>query len=554
MIYAVDWGDFPTWISAMGAVFALVFAAFAVIAARNTFRIESKSHALNTEAQRAHEASLRRAQAATVSAWWEHDRPEQLTISTRNASDVPVYQAHVTVISRRSESIATKLDIPVLPPSDHPSPCELPETFAQRFRAGFTTDDLRVRLTFTDSAGVRWVRDEYGQLGELKSSLVIWAYRPIAAVLDRFTAEFQRAYGVTVKFAIKESNELREQFLAAWSDTDSAQAADVDILFAPHDWTGDLVDAGTVIPAVLSERGREYFTDMAIDALSADNTLYGIPAMLNTTVLYRNLDLAPDEPATIEQLLAAGTSLVQRRRVNEVLALQVGEGGDPFHLHPLYTSAGGWLFGTTAAGEWDLGTIGVGQPESIAAFERLQALGETGSGVLRRDIGRTQATDLFLNRETAFLVASARVAPLAHNAGIDFGISRVPPFADGGPAESFVGVDGFFIARKSPNRIFALDLIADFLCRPEAANALAQGLAAPVPVRDFHAAGPVHRTVAEACARGRLMPSGPAMPQVWRLLGAAQARIIAGDDVRLVANQLAADLSAVNPGAGSSSG
>lgn len=544
MIYAVDWGDIPTWVSAGGAVTAVLFAAVAAIAAGRTYRIESARHEHALAEQRQHAASRRRAQAALVSAWWE-GQARSPGVYIRNASEVPVYQGHLTVVSRRDAGVASKLDIPVLPPMSEPEFRKVPKEFAQAVPQRDDGDMVRVRLTFTDAAGVRWLRDEYGRLHELTSDLVIWAHDPIVAVLERFTTEFERAYGVDVSFEIKPYSELWQTFIDSSAEAETTARSEVDILFAPHDWTGELVDTQTVKPILLSERGQEYFAETAIDALSVDDVLYGLPAMLDTTVLYRNLDLAPHAPETLDELVDIAVALQLAGRISEVLALPVGPHGDPYHLFPLFSSAGGSWFGHSQSTGWDLTDVAVTGPESIAAFERLQALGETGAGVLRRDIGQAEATEMFLDGRAAFLVATSQVAARARDAGIRLGVSPVPPFAHGRSAQTLVSVEGFFIARHSQSPTLALDLMADFLTRPEATEAMEHNLAAAVPVRDHEPDTEVNQVLTDVCASGRLMPSGPEMPEVWRRIGTAEAQIIAGEDVQPVADQLATDLSAL---------
>ena len=60
------WGDIPTWVSASGSVFALGFAAVAVVVTHRTYRIESERDRVNAEARAAQESSARRAQVLTA--------------------------------------------------------------------------------------------------------------------------------------------------------------------------------------------------------------------------------------------------------------------------------------------------------------------------------------------------------------------------------------------------------------------------------------------------------------------------------------------------------
>jgi hypothetical protein len=88
----IDWGDVPTWIQAMGTLFALV----AIVAAWKVLGVERRRDA---ERQAAEE----RAQAAKVAAWPSVVRSDPADpgsapawgAAVRNASDLPIYQVHV---------------------------------------------------------------------------------------------------------------------------------------------------------------------------------------------------------------------------------------------------------------------------------------------------------------------------------------------------------------------------------------------------------------------------------------------------------------------------
>jgi hypothetical protein len=44
--------------------------------------------------------------------------------------------------------------------------------------------------------------------------------------------------------------------------------------------------------------------------------------------------------------------------VDEIMALPVGANGDAYHMYPIYTSGGGYLFGKTAGGDYDPKDLG----------------------------------------------------------------------------------------------------------------------------------------------------------------------------------------------------
>ena len=141
-----------------------------------------------------------------------------------------------------------------------------------------------------------------------------------------------------------------------------------------HDWIGNLVQNGAVDPIQLTEAQLAGFPQIAIDAVTFGGQIYGVPYALENVALFRNTDLAPEAPATIEELVETGRSLQADGKTSEILCLQVGDQGDVYHMYPLYTSGGGYLFGTAADGTLDPSDLGVGTEVSMAAFRLIREL------------------------------------------------------------------------------------------------------------------------------------------------------------------------------------
>ena len=64
------------------------------------------------------------------------------------------------------------------------------------------------------------------------------------------------------------------------------------------------------------------------------------------------------------------------------MALPVGPNGDAYHMYPIYTSGGGYLFGKGPEGDYDPKDLGLSKPEATKAFEKISELGEKGDGAL----------------------------------------------------------------------------------------------------------------------------------------------------------------------------
>ncbi|WP_191838919.1 sugar ABC transporter substrate-binding protein [Catellatospora chokoriensis] len=525
------WGDVPSWVAAVATVFALAFAAVAAQAALRTYRIESERDRVDAESRRAQDDYLRRTQAALVSAWWGEspDQPGVWGAHLRNASGAPVYQVYCTVVDADDDAEERRIHHPVVPPgtvaqfSGLVRPAEVPVLEPVR----------RVKVSFTDSAGIRWLRDQYGRLIELQPTLRVKADRARTAVLTRFEAKFRATYGVTVAFEVDPEGHPQDAFMADVRRTDVADA-----LVCPHDWIGVLARDRVIEPVVLSAEQRSAFAPWTLDSLVHEGRLYGVPTTMDTTALLRNTELAPHAPATFEELVAMGEELLRQGRVSEVFATRIGDRGDPFQTWPVFTSAGGWLFGRDPDGSWNPGEVGLDSPGSVAAFECFRMLGE--QGMLRRGVDRLAARRAFSEGRTAFLLTSSDGLQEAQAAKIRVSVSAMPPFAQGLPARTFSLVHGLTIAREGANSAIAHDLFADFLTHGHVMTALSQAVHCPVALLAGSGESEAVQQYRRLCEVADPMPTFAFMRRVWDVLGEAQADAVAGARGEVVGRRAAA--------------
>lgn len=521
MLDGVDWGDVPGWVSAATTVLALAGAAYA---AYTGFQL------LKLEAGRDKGESDRRtqSQATLVSAWWgrgtDGSGDSNWGVYLRNASNAPVYQAHVRVEWVGLTSKSSSYGLPVLPPDEH-------ERFV-KFMSG--SDDpveatlhsgaaveCQVVLSFTDSSGVRWRRDRYGRLDQQsQKELVIWAAPEAGDVLTQFAADSLASYDIRIHCR---TDVIGEKLASKFRNSRPAP----DILIGPHDWAGLLADEGTVRALHIHDEARKRLPAISLDSMTYKGNLYAIPSSMDTVVLVRNLSLAKDPPQTIEELIAhAGTLDVEG--VTGCLAVPVGQAGNPFHLWPMFRSLGGWLF-RLEGDRWDTSRTGLAESESIAAFSRIQDLGR--EGILKKDVDINGALQAFVRNEVPFMLATLGTVLRALQIGVPLGISRVPKFADGVDATPFVAVNGLFVAQHGENADLASEFVVDYATRPDVARALAS-LGALSVVEDWVA---LNKSFEAICLTGDLMPNFRQMESIWRLLAKAEVDLLDGHDSAEVA-------------------
>lgn len=167
----IDWGSAPAWLSGVGALVALVFAFSAARAA-------NKTNVQQGLQLRAIEEDRRQAHAALVAAWPVDHSSGAVHCRLHNGSELPVFgvllfrglvddsgdlwwrHERVRAVSPGDTAFEWSGDLPFTP--------ERP-------------DDVNANLAavaFLDCRGRYWLRDCFGQLQELPSSLDLYGIQP----------------------------------------------------------------------------------------------------------------------------------------------------------------------------------------------------------------------------------------------------------------------------------------------------------------------------------------------------------------------------------------
>ncbi|HET6213859.1 MAG TPA: hypothetical protein VFE14_13425, partial [Micromonosporaceae bacterium] len=230
-VAAANLGDIPTWISALASLLALVGAGLATWQAYRIYQLESMRDSDARSEQRTRDRLARRAQAGLVSGWWGYAGGGELDDTdahqwgafVRNASELPVFRATVTTVNRTSAELAESFDLPAIPPAGQPVFHRLRGAalaqVVQSERAG-QIFDYRVVLAFTDSSGVRWIRDQRGGLHECDGALTVLLDEGRAEALGEPLNDFANRNGVRLALRTMDFLDLQPEFLAAVASGD----------------------------------------------------------------------------------------------------------------------------------------------------------------------------------------------------------------------------------------------------------------------------------------------------------------------------------------------
>lgn len=354
--------------------------------------------------------------------------------------------------------------------------------------------------------------------------LVIWTDADRAPTITKFAEEFGAENGVTT--AVQVAVETRKQFREA---TEVDQGPDV--VVGAHDWLGEFVQAGVVAPVPLSSQVAGEFAENAVAAASFGGQNYGVPYATENLALIRNKALAPDAPATMEELLAAGQKAVDDGKAENVLIQPVGQTGNAYYTYPYLSACGGGIFKQDDSGGFTDEVI-VASPESLKGAEQLAKLGK--DGILSTSVGDDNAEGLFTGGKAAFMIGGPWAITNIKAANIDYEVSNLPSFEGCEAMKPFLGVQLFYVSSKAKNATLAQEFVTNYIPRKEVQLALFEALGrSPANLEALSEVSAKDADVKAFAAAGEgaaPMPNIPAMNSVWGPLGQAGADVISGQD------------------------
>jgi arabinogalactan oligomer/maltooligosaccharide transport system substrate-binding protein len=358
------------------------------------------------------------------------------------------------------------------------------------------------------------------------TSLTIWADDKYSRAIKGSAAQWGEENDVRVNIQTV-SKDLQTVFVTA-----SQAGKGPDLVMGAHDWIGNLVQNGAIDPLQITDDTRDAFNELAIEGVTYNGQVYGIPYAIENVVLFRNTDLAPQAPRSLEELVAKGKELKSAGKVTEIMALPVGPNGDAYHMYPIYTSGGGYLFGKDSEGGYDPKDLGLSKPAATRAFEKISELGEKGEGALKRSISGDNVTSVFTGKKAAFMLSGPWQIPDVEKSGVNYEITAIPGFQGGDEARPFVGVQAMYVASKGRFKSLAQEFATNYFVQPEVAVALYKADRRPPPLKAAFAevakTDPDMAKILAAGKNGDIMPAIPEMATVWDPLGKAQSAVVGG--------------------------
>lgn len=309
-------------------------------------------------------------------------------------------------------------------------------------------------------------------------------------------------------------------------ENDAGKGVGPDIIPAPHDNLGAIVEKKLIVPTENPEEISKQVLASCAKAMTYKNTMYGYPVSAETYALFYNKRLIKENevPKTWEDLV----SWVQKFNADNPGKLGFVMDVTNSYYSILFTTAGGnRLYGDSGT---DASNPRMNTAEAVRGLQFFQGL-KKSLGLENTELSTSACEGLFASGNAAMFITGLWNVKPFENAGLDFNVAAIPSLpGEKHPSASFSGTRGMFVTSCSKHPKEAADFAA-FLLTPEIQQLRFQ----------YTGAMPsINTTVDSKYMAGFLqqldyafpMPSIPEMSKFWSESGTALYNIWNGADVK----------------------
>ncbi len=305
-------------------------------------------------------------------------------------------------------------------------------------------------------------------------------------------------------------------------NTEASAGGGPDVLLGPSDWIGAYVEADVIKPIddLAGEGFAEGYNPTAIEGVTFEDQIYGVPQNINGVALFYNKDLVQNPPKTVDELMAMASEM----------------SGQPdrygFGLISNFYSNVGYLYGFGGQVFDDEGNVALESEGTIEFLNFLKKLKETPGVFTQADQGAVES--LFKEGKLGMMFNG----PWFEQAAVEalgeekVGVAILPAIGeqDNAVAKPFVGVTSLYINANDEDE--QAELAFEFArwfsteCTQMLVDEAGQ-LPASTEV-ELPADDPFAATFLEQYENGVPLPSDPKMSLVWTPAGDMITKVLEG--------------------------
>ncbi len=350
---------------------------------------------------------------------------------------------------------------------------------------------------------------EKAKEGKVHVTVEIWvSVMPFEeTILKNVTEMFMKEYpGITIKLV--NTPQMKEKFKAA-----VIVGKGPDLLTWAHDWTGEFVEAGLIVPfdEYLTDSIKSIYLPAALSAAEYKGHIWGLPWASETVALVCNTEMVSEPPKTFDELKSIMEKYYNPDQGKYGISHQV----DPYFVSAWIHAFGGFYYNDTT------GQVGVGSPGTIEGFKFF--LDNIAPYMYRDDVGHETQLKLFIEKDTPCIVTGPWDIPKIKEAGIKFFVTPLPKIDNQHIPKPYSGIKLWWMSKLAKERgtdKAAVLFVLWFTLNDEVAKYLAKA-AGFVPVNKVALESPEVKSIpevygyAKAVANSIPMPKSPAMAKVW---------------------------------------
>ncbi len=338
---------------------------------------------------------------------------------------------------------------------------------------------------------------------------------------------FEEETGIKVELLKVPFSNLNNKFLIA-----APAGLGPDILVGPHDWIGYLCVADLLAPFPQGTIDESRFVPVSLEAARFNNQVYMAPLCMECLALFRNTDLMPKRPETLDELIEEAQK-IQKDSNNRIKGFYF-ESKQCYFAAPFIMADGGYLLGKDKSGNYNPTDIGIDNEGAILGAEFLRDLTQKyqliGEGATE-DLSKS----LFVEKNprenrAAVIIEGPWFLQGVKNSGVHYAIDPFPLTASGQRPKPLLGLQGLMLNKYSERSSEAAKLIA-YLTNDENMTEMSKASGRPPVTKGalkMCADDADTMAFAKVCEDGVPMPSHPAVAQLWDPLRQSLELIITG--------------------------
>ncbi|PTM59382.1 extracellular solute-binding protein [Desmospora activa] len=357
---------------------------------------------------------------------------------------------------------------------------------------------------------------------EKPQQLVIWENDEEIQVehTKKMAAKFEEETGIEVKvIALKQDDQQQKLSL------DGPAGKGPDLVTWPHDNNGEAVLKGLIRPLEVDREVTSAFIDPAIEAMTVEGELYGLPRVTENVALFYNKAILEEAPKSYEDLVAFAEDYTDTKQKQYGFLF---EGTNFYFNYFLFDTMGGYIF-KQGDGTYDADDIGLNSEGSVKGMEKLEELYQ--AKLIPTNLNADTLNGLFKEGKVGAVISGPWAVRDYQDAGIDFGVVPIPT-VEGKQPITFSGVKGLYLSAYSEHPYWATELMK-FLTSEEALKERYEDTGEIPPVQallddPLIKDDAIVSAFAEQSKHTVPMPNIPEMHQVWEPMNHAATFVAQG--------------------------